>query len=502
MSRIPESSIQGLTYNALDSAITFQVMEGFWKEINGGGYDIQYGRTIELLDPLMYMMTRGIRIDHERLKVVAKETLELTAEKQAKLNSMAGRELNVASAPQMMNYFYYERDISPYKNSKGKPTCDDKALTRLARGTSSRKPIPEAKLCQEIRTLRKSYGTYLDMSFDDDGRFRTSCNPRGTVTGRISSGKTINDTGMNMQNLPELFKKFMVPDEGYLLIEMDKRQAEWVVVAYECGDANMIAVLEDGQDPHTHTAHLMFGVDKDLIKAEAKIVGHTTDPSEIESLRRKGCPEILNAGFVPRIFSMRQAGKKSNHALNYDETYKRFAFENEMSEKESKVIVDRYYKIYPGIRSNYETIQNQLRKNRTLSNCFGSKRVFLDKFGPDLFKAAYAYKPQSTVGELVNQALITVYQDHNVGVRDVELLAQVHDSILFQIPLSLPTTEILAGIKGVEDALNPQMEYWGREFTIPSDIKMGTCSWGTLPEYNLYDKQALGAAIDEFKRAG
>jgi len=490
-----------LTYNANDAAITYEVANAFWHELHSGQHEDTYETTIELLKPLMFMMTRGIRVDQARLEVARRETNEQIDKLQEQLNELVGRELNPNSPKQVATYFYVEKGITPYKNSEGRPSTDDKALTRLARGTSSRRPLPEAKLIQQLRGLHKLRGTYLEMEFDSDNRFRTSCNPRGTKFGRISTGQTIYGTGMNMQNLPESFKRFLMPDEGYLLVEMDKRQAEWVVVAYDCGDANMISILEQGGDPHTHTAHLMFGASKELIEREKKIIGHSTDPFEIERLRREHCPEIFDLPFVPRMFSLRQAGKKSNHALNYDETYKRFAFENEMPERESKIMVERYHRIYPGIRTNYKRIQDQLQKDRTLTNCFGRRCKFLEKWGSDLFKQAYAFKPQSTVADVVNHALIEIYNTNEPLYQSIELLAQVHDSILFQVPLSLPATDILACICFVEDCLYPTLSYWGRDFHIETDIKLGTCSWGELPEEDLSNKNRLLEIINEHKEA-
>src|SRR5690606_11604294 len=116
------------------------------------------------------------------------------------------------------------------------------------------------------------------------GRMRCSYNPRGTKFGRLSSSKTIFGTGTNFQNLPQEFKKFLVADPGYCFVEVDKRQAEWVAVAYLTGDANMIEAIEKGMDVHTHTASLMFDADPSIIKYEHKLIGHTTDADGIAAL--------------------------------------------------------------------------------------------------------------------------------------------------------------------------------------------------------------------------
>ena len=490
-----------LTYNAFDSAITFNVMEGFWREVYTDGHEETYQRTIDLLQPLMFMMSRGIAVNLDNLKRASEDTEREIYAKQEQLNEVCGRPLNPLSPKQVSQYFYIDQGISPYTNKDGRPTTDDKAMARLARGTAARKGLPAAKLVQELRGLHKLKGTYLDIAFDSDGRFRTFCNPRGTKFGRISTGKTIYDTGMNMQNLPVPFKRFLVPDPGYLMIEMDKRQAEWVVVAYVSGDANMIHVVESGTDPHAYTGHLITGAPLDIIRKEAKVVGHETDPGEIDRLRREGCPELLALGlpYIPRVFSIRQGGKKSNHALNYDESPRMFALHNEVLEKEAKTVHKLYHRAYPGIGRMYSALQTELRKDRTLTNCFGRKCRFLERWGQDLFKQAYAFKPQSTVADVVNDALIKTYNDDDERMMNVELLAQVHDSILWQIPLSLPTDDIIYCIKKVQQHMDPEMEYFGRNFHIETDIKMGISNWADIEEHDLSDVNQLRAAINGYK---
>lgn len=479
-----------LIYNALDSAITLQVARGFWKELDEN-YQGTYDFTINLLEPLIYMQERGIAVSHELLSKARVDGTKRIREVQAQLDEMVGKPLNVNSPKQMIAYFYYELGIPPYTKPNAKkervPTTDDKALARLARGTSTRKPLPQARLCQELRSLIKLQGTYLEMTFDEDGRFRCSVNPRGTWSGRLSTGKTIRETGMNMQNLPVVFKSFLVPDPGYIMFEIDKAQAEWVVVAYSSGDANMMSILEEGGDPHIHTAHLAFRCDKELIKLENKLVGHSTDALEIEELRRQHMPELYEdgvVGYLPRVFSMRQGGKKSNHALNYGETYKMFALSNEISEAAAKPIVEAYHRVYPGIKRWYERIQHQLGIDRTLVNPYGRRRRFQERWGDDLFKAAYSYIPQSTVADLINNALLEVYHDDHPSVLPFELLGQVHDSVVYQAPISMGIPAMAEGLARIRKALDPTLEIDGREFKIGTDCKASVISWADMEDLN------------------
>lgn len=471
------TSDEMLTYNALDCAVTWQCADGFFDEIDNGFRDT-YDHTISLYDPLMYMMTRGIKVDHERLKDMHKKILVEIATLEKEITQRCGRWVNPGSPKQCKEYFYIEKGIPPYTKytkSTGKSTItlDDKALQRIARGTSARKGLREASLMQSWRRLTKLKGTYLEINFDSDGRLRCSYSPRGTKFGRLSSSKTVFGTGMNMQNLPPVFAGFLVADPGCLFIELDLRQAEWVVVAYDCGDASMINAVKQGLDVHAYTASQMFSIPIELVALEDKVVGHTNDPEEVQR-KRRGISELdqYKTGWLPRTMSLRQCGKKSNHGLNYDERHKTFALTNEITEKEAKVVVDFYHRIYPGIRNGYSRVQSQLATDRTLTNCFGRKCRFLDRWGDDLFKAAYSFNPQSTVGEIVNRGMVSIYNSHDKEFENWEILRQVHDSIHFQSPDG-NERQIAAGIIRASEHLSPQLRVSGREFTIGIDCKIG-----------------------------
>ena len=472
-----------LHYNALDSACTLQIRNAIWDDIANNGYETTYNMTIGLFPVLMFMQTRGICVNQLALRETRDDIGKKVEILQEELNRLCGRSLNVNSPKDCQRYFYLEKKIDPYLKG-GRPTLDDKALQRIARGTSRRPGMREASLVQEIRGLQKLKGTYLEIEFDEDSRMRCSYNPRGTKFGRLSSSKTIFDTGMNFQNLPQEFKKFLVADPGYAMMEFDKRQAEWVVVAYASGDAGMISAIERGVDVHAHTASLMYGVPIELVKYENSLIGHTSDAELIASIRAEDARLVGELGGkfyqLPRTMSLRQCGKKSNHGLNYDERFRNFALINEIEEREAKKIIEMYHSIYPGVRLWYQHIQRQLSKDRTLTNCFGRKVKFLDQFNDDLFKSAYSMIPQSTVVDAVNMAMVKIYNDEYLTkTLNIDILAQVHDSILIQVPIKHLTDKSTFDtiIERINRYTSPTMSYNGRDFVIATDAKCGM-NWG------------------------
>ena len=270
-----------------------------------------------------------------------------------------------------------------------------------------------------------------------------------------------------------------------LFIEFDKGGAEWVVVAHLSGDANMLKVFESGESPHSKTGSLISGVPEDLIIQEDKIIGHATDPDTIRSLREEHLPELFDGAsrgdfFLPRVMSIRQMGKKSNHGLNYDESYVTFALVNEIEESEAKIIIKQYKTVaYPGIPVWHNTIKETLRKDRTLTNCFGRKRTFREAGGHDLFRAAYAQLPQSTVLDITRIGMEKITNDTTPLMWDVDILAQVHDSILTQYPVSDLSALAQVCMTIDLDYLNPLLVYNSREFKIETEAKVGW-NWGHM----------------------
>ena len=272
----------------------------------------------------------------------------------------------------------------------------------------------------------------------------------------------------------------------HILMEFDKSGAEWVVVAYASGDGQMIDVVEKKQSPHAMTGMLISGAPLELVELEDKHVEHQTDPIEINRIRTHACPSILEGDFfLPRTMSIRQAGKKSNHGLNYGMGYRRFALENEMDERDAKRIVDLYlHNAYPGIPVWWETIRGQLRENRTLTNCFGRKREFRDAWGDELFKEAYAFIPQSTVVDMVNSGMAQAFGDDSSAFQRADLLAQVHDSIVYQYECEHFLDMALFSSRLAYEYMSPTIQYSGREFQIGTDLKVGK-NWGGMISVDL-----------------
>lgn len=467
-------------YNCIDSATTIKIWNKTEPDLDKQGYRNLYEDTMALYPSILFMQTIGLKVDHEALgyeKIRIEDEVESAL---SDLHSICGFELNPNSWKQCQQYFYGILGHQPYLSAKGEITTDEKAMARL-----SRKGVKEAKHVISIRTLRKLLGTYVEVATDSDGRIRSSFNPRGATTGRLSSSQSIFRTGLNFQNLHPQFKAFIVADEGRFFISMDKAKAEWVITAYLCNDPKMIFAIENGEDVHAFTASAMTGIPMDAIEEEGKVIGKITDRDLILELRSKHLPHILDYdyNFLPASMSIRQMGKKSNHGLNYMEGYWRFALENEIPEAEAKIYVSGYTNVYVNLPLYWEAVERKLNKNnRVIENCFGHKRRFLDEAGRNLIKQAVAYVPQSTSVWVVNYAMRDIYNDDTPPFEDLWLHAQVHDELLFSYPID-KWREVAEVILGCEAYMTPTISYEGRQFRIGTDLAIGI-NWGEASSEN------------------
>lgn len=435
-----------LLYNAKDSIICREAMPQLKDDMQNMGNTETYEEQKKLLEPLTYMGLRGLRVDEEGLEKQKSKTLEELEELQEELNSIVGAEINANSSKQVATYFYIKKGLTPYKN-KGKITTDDGAMKRIAR-----KGYKEASLVLRIRHLRKMIGTYYEVKLKD-GRLRCSYDPM-KKTGRLGSGEDIFGYGTNMQNQPKEMNKFFIADEGCLIYNVDLSQADNRSVAYIAPEPRMIKAFEDKIDVHALTASLIFNIPID----------------EIKQMDKEGVKAEIGYGDQTH----RYWGKKCNHALNYGMGYSKFSYMLEIPEKQGKHLVEAYHKAYPGVRQSYHNwVRTQLSKNRTLTNAFGRKYLFLDRWGDQLFHQAYAFIPQSNTADIINRrGLIPIYYDKE-EFGEVELLRQVHDSINFQIPLSAGIEGHIRAIQEIKRLLEEEIIWKTRTFIIPAEFSVG-----------------------------
>jgi DNA polymerase-1 len=278
-----------------------------------------------------------------------------------------------------------------------------------------------------------------------------------TETLRFTSSRSPFGTGTNLQNITKKMRVMFIPDEGFVFLEMDLSQAEARIVAYRARDYDgLVKIFESGQDIHKYVASIIFKKLADLIS-----------------------------------FMERYTAKRIVHASNYDMGPKKFAeiynmdiarfnldipFINKIQAAAFQRIV---HKAFPNIRDVYHReIREEVSKTKTLHGIWGSRMIFHDRIGPDLFRAAYAYYAQNAIGQLTNIILMKI-------AKDVTVLHQMHDGLLMQVK----PDEVKDVMNYIHDQAQIPITIEGRTIIIPEEYGVGD-NWGEMKEVERSERDA------------
>jgi len=123
-----------------------------------------------------------------------------------------------------------------------------------------------------------------------------------------------------------------------------------------------------------------------------------------------------------------------------------------------------------GLVSWRHRVKSSIRQTRRLRNCFGRQRIFFGRLEDNTYREAYAFLPQSSIGDQINLSLIELEKRFE-GRNDIQILGQVHDSVFGQCESSsLDYVE-----SNVVEVLQRElpMQVYGTQLRIPCEFKHG-----------------------------
>lgn len=467
-----------LKYNALDVAITAEIHPVLLQKLRGIGLYDTYERDRLMLPIAKAMSLRGVRYDlQEAGRLQAKLTRDWKRW-QYLLNRYSGLEeekckaiyekwdtlvskkrtlgLNAMSHQGVSKLLYEVLGLPVQKKRKSKGTDEESQTTGQAKLLNLYPTLTDKRAKRVIRALltvrqaRKLLSSYLKITVPPDGRLRTSLGVASTETGRWNaSAFLIGLEGTNLQTVPPQWKSCFVSDEGKLLFYADYSQIEARLVGYDAEDLEQIKVFENPKgDIHRENA--------------ARILSKTP-------------PEVTE--------HERQVVGKTVHALNYDvgpytlaEQINKRGLETGVwvTRKFTKDLKAKYLDIYKQVTAWQDRQWQQVKNTKVLTNHLGRRRIFLGPtkggFAHMTRGEAIAFVPQSDVPDMLNIAMQRLSKEPWC-----ELLLQVHDAVLGQIPVE----GFKENCKRIQELMNVPLEIRGRTCTVPVDVKIGQ-RWSDL----------------------
>ncbi len=354
----------------------------------------------KMIGCLAQIEAKGVKIDLEYLRNLAKEFYGKVADIAARIYKIAGREFNIGSPKQLGEILFQDLGIKLEQKSKtGKLSTGAEVLELL-----EEQGHEIAGLIIEWRQYSKLLSTYIEALpkcvNPKTGRVHTNFVMTATTTGRLSS------IDPNLQNIPirtdegHRIREAFIAEPGNLLISADYSQIELRLLAHTANMKQLQDAFIHGDDIHAITASQMFGVPVDKVDS---------------NLRRQA--KTINFGIIYGISAFglsKRLGISRGDAKNY---------------------IDAYFKQYPGIKEFMDSAIHYARNHGYIKTLFG-RRCYVNGINDKNFairgnaeRAAINAPLQGTAADIIKKAMVSLPDD----VKQYMTL-QIHDELLFEVP--------------------------------------------------------------------
>ena len=433
--------------------------------------------------PYLTAMLQGIRYDDEKLHDIVAHNDRYQNELLRFLRLLTGGDLNPNSPKQVANYLYgrlgYQRP--------DRDITSEKVLLQL------RLKHPENPIISIILRYRATAKESGQLKFPpwephDHKRITTSYNLAGTTSYRLASRRLLNQWGTNVQNFPKKLRKLFIADPGNVLVQADQAGAEALIVSYLCTTGNFRKLFDNGVKSHVYVALRLF---EDVWSAE---MGENMKPyaeAPVQELvkmpRWKELRDLIsssdNWSADKRYYFM---AKMVCHASNYGmkaPTFRVNVLQKSqgavnLAHKQAAFFLETYHTLFPEIRKWHNDTIAELKRTRMLRNLFGYPRMFTQAVEPSMYKEAFAFVPQSTVGCITNLAFTDLYNNPRIQELGADVMQNNHDSVLLQCDSSY--AKEVASIACA--ALNREMlSPHGEPFQMRSEAMIGP-NWGEMAD--------------------
>ncbi|GGN39981.1 DNA polymerase I [Novosphingobium indicum] len=390
-------------YAAEDADITWRLHTVLKPRLSDEGGTRIYERVDRPLIPVVAAMERhGIKVDRDRLAHLSSRFAEEIGVLETQIHEVAGQEFTVGSPKQLGEILFDKLGYKGGKKGKsGQYSTDQSVLERLAgEGAEVATKVLEWR---QLSKLRSTYTEALQAAINPQTqRVHTSYSLVGAQTGRLSS------TEPNLQNIPirteigREIRECFVAEPGNVLLSADYSQIELRLAAHMADVPSLKEAFANGEDIHARTANEMFGtVDRDT----------------------RGRAKTINFAILYGISRWGLAGRLGVEA------------------DEAQAMIDRYFERFPGIQKYIVHTLEQVRERGYSETLFGRKTWFprinskngAERQGSE--RAAINAPIQGTSADIIKRAMARMGPAlADAGLRDVKMLLQVHDELVFELP--------------------------------------------------------------------
>ena len=374
---------------------------------------------------LARMERRGISIDRQVLARLSGEFAQEQARLEEEIKALAGEPINPGSPKQIGDILFGKLGLpGGTKTKTGQWSTGARELEELAEQHELPRKILDWRGVSKLRsTYTEALPNYVNPTTK---RVHTSYSLAATSTGRLSSSEP------NLQNIPirtedgRKIRKAFIATPGMKLVSADYSQIELRLLAEVAEVPALRRAFQDGVDIHAMTASEMFGVPvKDM----------TPD------VRRRA--KAINFGIIYGISA--------------------FGLANQLSipREEAGAYIKKYFERFPGIRAYMDETRDFCREHGFVLTLFGRKCHYPDikASNPSIRafneRAAINARLQGSAADIIRRAMMRIEPELAAARLNAQMLLQVHDELIFEVPDS-EVTDTIAIVKDVmESAPHP-----------------------------------------------
>ena len=414
-------------YAAEDADVTLRLWNALKPRLAAERVTTVY-ETLERAMPavLARMERRGISIDRQVLSRLSGEFAQKQGALEDEIKQLAGEPLNPGSPKQLGDILFGKMQLpGGTKTKTGQWSTGARELEDLAeQGHALPRKILDWRQVSKLRsTYTEALPTYVNPATH---RVHTSYALAATSTGRLSSSEP------NLQNIPvrteegRKIRRAFVAAPGMKLVSADYSQIELRLLSEVAEVPALRKAFQDGVDIHAMTASEMFGVPvKDM-------------PSEV---RRRA--KAINFGIIYGISAFGLAAQ-----LGIDKN-------------EAGAYIKKYFERFPGIRDYMDETREFCRANGYVLTLFGRKCHYPDIKASNASirsfneRAAINARLQGSAADIIRRAMIRMEGELAKAKLSAQMLLQVHDELIFEVPDGEVAKTMPVVKRVMEDAPHP-----------------------------------------------
>ncbi|HEX3859818.1 MAG TPA: DNA polymerase I [Pseudolabrys sp.] len=414
-------------YAAEDADVTLRLWQALKSRLAAERVTNVY-ETLERAMPsvLARMERRGISIDRQVLSRLSGEFAQKQGALEEEIKTLAGEPVNPGSPKQLGDILFGKMKLpGGTKTKTGQWSTGARELEELAeQGHEFPRKILDWRQVSKLRsTYTEALPTYVN---PDTHRVHTSYALAATSTGRLSSSDP------NLQNIPirseegRKIRRAFVAAPGTRLVSADYSQIELRLLSEVAHVPALRRAFQDGVDIHAMTASEMFGVPvKDM-------------PSDV---RRRA--KAINFGIIYGISAFGLANQLS------------------IEREEAGAYIKKYFERFPGIRDYMDETRDFCRANGYVLTLFGRKCHYPDIKNSNASirsfneRAAINARLQGTAADIIRRAMMRMEPALDKAKLGAQMLLQVHDELIFEVPESEVAKTLPVVKKIMEDAPHP-----------------------------------------------